>query len=293
MKIGFLGLGKMGKPMALNSLRANRDAVLFYARHREVCAELEELGARAAASVGALVAESDVCVIMLADEAQLTECLCPSGKLLDEISGEKLMLVCSTVGAECVGQFAGACAARGVSVADAPVSGGTKKAADGTLTMYLAGAEAACRTAERAAEPFARTVYRVGDRPGQAQELKLLNQLLVGVHMIAAAEVYVLAREAHMDLETVYRALTDSAGSSVIFRNRFPCLMEDDYTPKAAVRTLWKDTALAGRTFGRLETENFLLGEVSGRFFEAKKRGLEAEDMSAVKKMYDRDGENR
>ncbi len=293
MKIGFLGLGKMGKPMAVNSLRDQRNTVLFYARRREIRAELKALGAKAAGSAAELVSGSDVCVIVLADEAQLRECLWPDGKLLDEISGEKLMVVCSTVGAECVRQFEDACRERGVAVADAPVSGGTAKAASGTLTMYLAGAEEACRMAETAAEPFTRNRYRVGDRAGQAQEVKLLNQLLVGAHMIAAAEVYALAREAHMDLETVYEAIADSAGSSVVFRNRFPRLMEGDYAPGADVGTICKDTALAQRAFRRLETGDFLLGQVSGRFRVAKTRGLSGEDMCAIEKMYDRDEENK
>jgi 3-hydroxyisobutyrate dehydrogenase len=191
---------------------------------------------------------ADVLILMVLNAEQVESVLFGEEGAAAQLSAGGVVMVCSTVPPAFARLTAERLYALDLEMIDAPVSGGTGRAADGTLSMMTSGHPAAYERAEPVLTALAANVYRLGDECGQGSTMKMINQLLAGVHIVSAVEAMAFAAKSGMDLRTVYDIICTSAGGSWMFQNRMPHVLEDDYTPHSAVDIWIKDLGIVLET---------------------------------------------
>jgi 3-hydroxyisobutyrate dehydrogenase len=176
--------------------------------------------------------------------------------------------------------------ALGILYLDAPISGGAAKAASGQMTMMTAGHPDAYAKAGDALESMAAKVYRLGERAGNGSKVKIINQLLAGVHIAAAAEAMALGLREGVEAHALYEVITHSAGNSWMFENRMPHVLNNDYTPLSAVDIFVKDLGLVLDTARASKFPLPLSATAHQMFMQASTAGHGHEDDSAVIKIF-------
>jgi 3-hydroxyisobutyrate dehydrogenase len=171
---------------------------------------------------------------------------------------------------------------------DAPVSGGTARAAEGKLSIMASGSPAAFARAEPFLAALGENLYRMGDEPGQGATMKLVNQALAGVHIAAAAEALALGTKAGIDPNRIYEVISNSAGASWMFQNRVPHILADDFTPHSAVEIWLKDLDLVVDTGKELHLPMPLAAVAHQLFIMAAAAGYNRLDDSAVIKVFEK-----
>jgi 3-hydroxyisobutyrate dehydrogenase len=171
---------------------------------------------------------------------------------------------------------------------DAPMSGGAKRAADGSLTVMASGSAAAFERAAPVLDAIAGKVYRLGDTAGQGAAFKMVNQLLAGVHIAAASEAIAFAASEGLDLARVYEVITASAGNSWMFENRVPHVLDGDYTPHSAVDIFVKDLGIV-LDMGRANAFPVPLASAALQLFlMTSAAGMGRDDDASVARLYAR-----
>jgi 2-hydroxy-3-oxopropionate reductase len=229
MKVGFVGLGLMGRPMALNALKAGHE-VRVWARRAEARAPLVAAGAIECASAAEVAAGSEVVVSCVSDAPDVAAvALGPGG--VAEGAGPGLVFVdMSTIAPASARDIAAKLAEKGIEMLDAPVSGGEVGAIAGTLTIMVGGNEAAFEQALPALQALGRTVTRVGDA-GAGQVAKACNQILTGVGVAAVAEALNFARKSGVDPARVREALLGGFAYSRILENHGQRMLDRNFKP--------------------------------------------------------------
>jgi 3-hydroxyisobutyrate dehydrogenase len=176
--------------------------------------------------------------------------------------------------------------AAGLQMLDAPVSGGAARAASGEMTMMTSGPAAAYAACEDVLTGMAGKVYRLGSVHGLGSKVKIINQLLAGVHIAAAAEAMALGLREGVDADSLYDVITHSAGNSWMFENRVPHILKGDYTPLSAVDIFVKDLGLVLDTARRSKFPLPLSAAAHQMFMMASSAGHGGEDDSAVIKIF-------
>ena len=169
---------------------------------------------------------------------------------------------------------------------DAPMSGGAARAAEGRLTMLASGSPAAFAGARAALAAMTERLYELGDEAGQGAAFKMVNQLLAGVHIAAACEAVAFACRLGLDLPRVYEVITNSAGSSWMFENRIPHVLEGDYAPRSATGIFTKDL---GIVLDMARDANFpvpVAGAALQMFLATAAAGMGGDDDSSVARLY-------
>ncbi|MFI4932695.1 MAG: L-threonate dehydrogenase [Burkholderiales bacterium] len=197
-----------------------------------------------------------------------------------------LFVMCSTVDPNVSIAFERRLAERGVLYLDAPISGGAAKAASGQMTMMTAGRPEAYAKAGGALDAMAAQVYKLGDRAGNGSKVKIINQLLAGVHIAAAAEAMALGLREGVDAPALYEVITHSAGSSWMFENRMAHVLAADYTPLSAVDIFVKDLGLVLDTARASKFPLPLASTAHQMFMQASSAGFGREDDAAVIKIF-------
>ena len=239
------------------------------------CADPAELGERC-----------DVVITLVVNAAQTEAVLFGAQGAATTMAPGKLVIASATVPpgfAESLGQRL---AERGVLMLDAPVSGGAARAASGEMTMMTSGPAEAYALAEDVLAAIAGKVYRLGDAHGAGSKVKIINQLLAGVHIAAAAEAMALGLREGVDPDALYDVITHSAGNSWMFENRVPHILSGDYTPLSAVDIFVKDL---GMVLDTARTSKFplpLSAAAHQMFMMASTAGHGGEDDSAVIKIF-------
>ena len=169
---------------------------------------------------------------------------------------------------------------------DAPVSGGAVKAAVGEMTVMASGAEQTFSQLAPVLDAVAGKVYRVGEEIGLGATVKIVHQLLAGVHIAAGAEAMALAARAGIPLDVMYDVVTNAAGNSWMFENRMRHVVDGDYSPKSAVDIFVKDLGLVADTAKSLHFPLPLASTALNMFTEASNAGFGREDDSAVIKIF-------
>ncbi|MDA0797241.1 MAG: NAD(P)-dependent oxidoreductase [Chloroflexi bacterium] len=240
--VGFIGLGRMGKPMALNLIKAGHQLVV-HSRSEGPVNELLKAGAAPAGYPGEVAALADVVFTCLPDEAASRSVyLGPSG-LVEACRPTNLFIETSTVGPELARRIGAEVEAKRAGYIDAPISGGVERALDGGLTIMAGGTAEAIDRARPLLEVIGATVHHVGP-VGQGEVVKLINQLLVAVHTEAACEAMVLAMKAGADPQQVLDVLSSSWGTSAMLTRTGPKVASGDYGSAAPTRLLAKDINL-------------------------------------------------
>ncbi|MFQ5739405.1 MAG: NAD(P)-dependent oxidoreductase [Acidobacteriota bacterium] len=250
MKVGFIGLGNMGRPMTENILAAGFSCWV-YNRTRSRAEALTEQGARLVDSPAEVAEKSDLVLTCLADvEACRAIFLGPSG-LLSATRPRHVLVDHSTVDPATSKEFCRLTRRRGARFLDAPVSGGPEGASQGTLTIMVGGATSAFQRALPVFQTLGRKIVHMGG-PGTGSTTKLVNQILVAVHTLASCEAFLLARDSGLEPEKLTAVLMESWGASrMLDRNAVRIAGGDFGLSGAPVRNLLKDlgiiVALAAR----------------------------------------------
>jgi 3-hydroxyisobutyrate dehydrogenase len=283
-RIGFVGLGAMGLPMALNLVRAGH-AVRGFDVNAEAARRLAEAGGEAAASAREAADGADVLALMVATAAQAEAALAEAMGALPEGAAVVLHSTVPPAFATALGERL---AASGHPFLDAPVSGGTVGADAGKLTIMASGSPEAFAAAEPLLAAVAGRTYRLGDRPGIGSSVKMVNQLLAGVHIAAACEAMALGVRAGAEAATLYEVIANSAGNSWMFTNRVPHILARDFAPLSAVEIFVKDLGIVLDTGRDLRFPLPIAATAHQQFLAAAAAGLGREDDSAVVKVYER-----
>lgn len=283
MTATVIGLGSMGWGAALSLLRAGFDVKGVDIRV-EVLASFEKEGGKAypdAASAG----ESDVVFVFVVNSRQAEEVLFGEQGALRSAKAGTVFLLCVTMAPTATIELAERLSSAGMQVIDAPVSGGHIKALAGEITVMASGPDQAFDHAAKALDAVSAKVFRLGSDVGLGSKVKMINQLLAGVHIAATAEALALAAAEGLDLQTVFDVIRVSAGSSWMFENRGPHIVDGDYTPRSAVNIFVKDLGIVTSEADKAGASTPLSAAALALFKEAAESGLGLEDDAAVAKI--------
>ena len=283
--IGVVGLGAMGRGMAASLRRAGWNVHVCDVR-LEAAQAFAADGGVACASPAELATHCEVIVSVVVNAAQTDTVLFGDGGAAAAMQPGSLFVMCSTVDPNVSVQFEQRLAALGLLYLDAPISGGAAKAASGEMTMMTSGTPAAYAKAGSALEAMAAKVYRLGDQAGNGSKVKIINQLLAGVHIAAAAEAMALGLREGVKAEDIYEVITHSAGNSWMFENRMAHVLAADYTPLSAVDIFVKDLGLVLDTARASKFPLPLSATAHQMFMQASTAGYAKEDDSAVIKIF-------
>jgi L-threonate 2-dehydrogenase len=283
--VGVIGLGAMGAGMAGSLRRAGLEVRVFDVR-AEAARKFAAGGGVACASAAALGAQCDVVISVVVNAAQTEDLLFGAGGLAAAMAPGAVFVMCSTVDPGWSAALEGRLLERGVFYLDAPISGGAAKAAAGQITMMTAGRPEAYEKCGAALDAVAAKVYRLGDRAGAGSKVKVINQLLAGVHIAAAAEAMALGLREGVDAAALYEVITHSAGNSWMFENRMAHVLAGDYTPLSAVDIFVKDLGIVLDLARASKFPLPLSSTAHQMFMQASTAGFAKEDDSAVIKIF-------
>ena len=245
--IGFVGLGAMGMGMATSLVRAGFQ-VKGYDINLAAIETFAQAGGQAVTSAAAGAEGSEALIITVVNAEQAQDVLFGSGAVAAELPAGGVVILCSTVKPEFARETANKLYALGLEMLDAPISGGAAKAAEGKLSIMASGQPIAFDRTEPILAAMAEKVYRLGDECGYGSTVKMINQLLAGVHIAAAAEAMAFGVKAGADPQQLYEVISNSAGSSWMFQNRVPHMLAGDFTPLSAVEIFVKDLGIVLET---------------------------------------------
>ena len=286
MKIGVVGLGSMGYGIATSLLRVGH-AVFGADINPEAVKRLRADGG-AEKDAQSAAPELDALVVVVLSAAQAEAVLFGEAGLAARLRAGAVVMLCVTVAPEYARSAAQRCAARGVHFLDAPISGGSVKAARGELSVMASGATEAFAAARPALDAMAQTVFELGDSAGAGSAMKAVNQMLAGVHIAAMAEAITFAMTQGIKPDAFLKVIPNCAGTSWMLENRAPHIAAGDYTAHSAVDIWPKDL---GIVLDVARASNFsapLTATALQQFVAAAGMGLGREDDSAVAKVYAR-----
>jgi len=244
LSVGFIGLGIMGAPMAVNCLKAGFPLTV-YNRTAAKTKPLQEAGASVAASPAAVAEASDVVISCVSDSPDVLEVILdPDHGVLAGAQAPMVAIDCSTVSPEVATRCSRALAEKGAGFLDAPVSGGDSGAKKGTLSIMVGGKKAHFDKVLPVLEAMGKTITHCGPS-GAGYTVKLCNQILCGLHLLAAAEALSLASGAGIDLATMVQAVSSGAAGSWMLTNVAPKMISGDLRPGFFVDYQLKDLHLA------------------------------------------------
>jgi L-threonate 2-dehydrogenase len=285
VRVAVIGLGAMGFGMAESLRRAGAIPHVFDLRP-DVVQRFVAGGGVACVSVTEAARQSDVILSVVVNAQQTEALLFGEQGALPALGVGKVFVMCSTVPPAFSMALEGKIQATGAEYLDAPISGGAKRAANGELTMMTAGRNAAYALCNPVLEALSAKVYRLGDKAGAGSKVKIINQLLAGVHIAAAAEAMALGIREGVAPADLYEVITHSAGNSWMFENRMPHVVAADYTPSSAVDIFVKDLGLVLDTGRASKFPLPMAATAHQMFMHASSAGFGAEDDSAVIKIF-------
>ena len=282
--VAVIGLGAMGLPMATRL--AERFAVRGFDIAAERIALAAEAGVTPASSAAEAVDGADAVLVAVRTGAQLEALLFGEDGLAPHLADGAVVILTSTVGTDGIDAIAAQLAAHGAQLVDAPLSGGPVRAGEGDLLIVVGATPTALETARPVLDQLASTLSIVGDRPGDGQALKTVNQLLCGVHIAAAAEALALADALGLDRARTLDALTAGAANSFMLGNRGPRALqaydEDGAEVLSRLDIFVKDLGIVGDAARRAHLSTPVAAAAEQLFLLGEAQGLGALDDSAV-----------
>ena len=285
MRVGLVGLGAMGRGMAASLRRSGHELHVCDVR-ADAAREFAAQGGVACADPAEVARACEVLVSVVVNAAQTEEVLFGAHGAADAMRPGSVFVMCSTVDPGWSARMEEKLEARGLLYLDAPISGGAARAAKGEITMMTAGRTAAYAKCGNVLEGMAANVYKLGDRAGAGSTVKIVNQLLAGVHIAAAAEAMALGIRAGVDPKALFEVITHSAGNSWMFENRMPHVLAGDYTPLSAVDIFVKDLGIVLDTARASKFPLPLASTAHQMFMQASAAGHGREDDAAVIKIF-------
>lgn len=286
MKVGFIGLGIMGKPMCKNIVKAGHD-VCFYSRHADVVAELEALGAKGKANAAEVASESEVVITMVPNSPQVREVALGENGI---VSGGKKGLVVidmSSIDPVETRSIGAELAKHGIEMIDAPVSGGEPKAIDGTLSVMAGGKEELIEKYRPLLSTMAASVVRCGDL-GAGNVAKLANQIVVACNIAAMSEALAFSKKMGSDPSLIYQAIRGGLAGSTVLDAKAPMVLSRNFKPGFRIELHIKDLTNALNAAHAINGYVPLTGQVMEMMQALKADGCGKDDHSAIAKFYEK-----
>jgi 3-hydroxyisobutyrate dehydrogenase len=280
-RVGWIGLGAMGFPMAACVARAGADTTAYDidpARARALAGD----GVQPATTVREAAAGAEVLVLMVATPGQVESVLFGEDPAADALSSGATVMVMATVGPAPVERWSRRLAQRQIDLVDAPVSGGAARAAAGDLLIMVGGPESAVRGVQPLLDAMARTAPHVGTSPGDGQKVKVVNQLLCGVHIAVAAEAIALAEAMQLDPAATWEVLRGGAAASFMFDDRGARMVRGTDEVKSALDIFVKDMGLVTDAARASSFPAPLASAAEQLYLAGHRAGLGRRDDSAV-----------
>ena len=285
--VGVIGLGSMGMGTAL-ALQDAGISVVAFDINTEARQKFLAYGGRIADSPAEVARSCSIILTLVVNSQQVDEILFGQDGAVEYLPSAGLVIQCATVAPNYARALGARLSLAGIGLLDAPISGGSIRARQGELSVMASGNEACFQKAFTVLEAMAGKVYRLGDSPGIASSVKLVNQHLAGIHIAAAAEAMALGISMGIDPESLYEVISNSAGNSWMFENRVPHILQGDYKPRSAVDIFVKDLGIVATTGNDLRMQLPVANAALQQFLAASAMGLGREDDSAVIKVYQR-----
>jgi len=279
--LAWIGLGAIGTPMARAAAGAGLSVTAFdlSSAAREAVADV----AATAGSAREAARGADVVAVMVATPAQLDAVLFGEEGLAEVLTAESTLLVMSTVGPAAIESAVQRLEGLTARVVDAPVSGGTARAADGELLIMVGGAEEHIAAVRPVLDALAANAPVVGPRPGDGQRFKIVNQLLCGVHIAAAGEALALADSMGLDLAQVHDVLGTGAAASFMFGDRGRRMVDGAFDDVRSALTIFvKDMGLVAEAAGEVGQEVPLAASAQELYQRGSELGWDRRDDSIV-----------
>jgi len=283
--IGVIGLGAMGKGMAGSLRRAGFNVHVYDVRSEAAQAFAAE-GGVACSSPADMAQRCEIVISVVVNAAQTEQVLFGPDGAAAAMKPGSLFVMCSTADPNWSVGLEARLAAMGLLYLDAPISGGAAKSAAGQITMMTAGKPEAYALAGNVLDAMSAKVYRLGDKAGNGSKVKIINQLLAGVHIAAAAEAMALGIREGVEPKELYEVITHSAGNSWMFENRMAHVVAGDYTPLSAVDIFVKDLGLVLDMARATKFPLPLSATAHQMFMQASTAGYAREDDAAVIKIF-------
>ena len=232
--------------------------------------------------------ELDVAIVVVLNAAQAEDVLFGKEGLVAGLATGAVVVLCVTVAPDYARAAADRCTARGVHFLDAPISGGSVKAAQGKLSVMASGAPEAFRAARPALDAMAQTVFELGDKAGTGSAMKAVNQMLAGTHIAAMAEAITFAMTQGIEPEVFLKVIPSCAGTSWMLENRAPHVVSGDYTAHSAIDIWPKDLGIVLDVARASKFAAPVTAAAMQQFVAASGMGLGREDDASVAKVYAR-----
>ena len=284
MKIGFIGLGIMGRPMAKNLLKAGYELVVYdkFAK----LDDLEALGADIGASNSDVAAKSDVVITMLPNSPHVKEAVLGEHGVLEGAKAGTILIDMSSIAPEASKEICEAVREKGVVMLDAPVSGGEPKAVEGTLAIMVGGDRQAFDTIKPILEKMGSSVVRIGDI-GAGNITKLANQIIVALNIAAVSEAFVLATKAGVDPAAVFEAIKGGLAGSTVMNAKMPMILQNNFKPGFRIELHIKDLQNALDTAHALNVPVPLTASIMEILQTLKLHEMADLDHSAIVRFYE------
>lgn len=279
-RIGFIGLGIMGRGMAANLIEAGHEVTVW----NRTASKAEGLGARVVDSPQDLGPESDIVFVCVSDTPDVDDVVFGDFGVIHGMTEGDLVVDHSTISPVATREFATQAEQLGIAWVDAPVSGGSEGAELGTLAVMAGGPADALDRARPFMEAYSSSIVHVGDEPGSGQMVKAVNQILVVLNQLAASEALLLAQAAGLDLARALAAVEGGAAGSWMLSNRGPQMIERDWRPGFTIDLQQKDLRLVLEAADELGVPLPGVALVFQLYRSLQRRGLGAEGNHALVK---------
>jgi 3-hydroxyisobutyrate dehydrogenase len=280
--IGFIGLGIMGRGMVANLLQAGF-VVCVWNRTASRVEPFVEIGATVGASPADVAAHSDIIITCVSDTPDVEAVILGEDGVIHGVKEGSLVVDMSTISPQATREMAAKLAEKSVHMLDAPISGGSEGAAKGTLSIMVGGEAAQVARAMPAFEAMGKAITHVGDI-GAGQTVKLVNQILVVINMLAVGEALHFAQAGGLDLEKTLAAVTQGAAGSWMLSNRGPQVIERDWRPGFTIDLQQKDLRLVLQAADQMGVPALGTGMVFNLYRTLQAQGLGAEGNHALVK---------
>ncbi len=281
-RIGFVGLGIMGRGMVRNLLK-NGFSVRVWNRTVSRSEELAKDGAVIGSSPQDVAANSDIIITCVSDTPDVEAVILGENGIIHGAKSGSLVIDMSTISPQATIEIAKQLNAKGVQMLDAPISGGSEGAAKGTLSIMIGGADADVERAMPAFQAMGKTITHVGAQ-GAGQTVKLVNQILVVGNCLAMCEAMVFAQAGGVDLEKCLNAVTGGAAGSWMLANRGPQIMNRDWRPGFTINLQQKDVRLILKEADDLGVPVMATGLIFNLYRTLQQMGLGEEGNHALVK---------
>lgn len=285
MKLAFIGLGIMGKPMTRNLLKSHYDVTVFDINESAVL-ELVKDGAKAASSPREAAEGRDIIFTMLPNSNHVKSVILGENGVIESAAKEAVVVDMSSITPVASREIAEALAVKGIHMIDAPVSGGEPKAIDGTLAIMAGGKEAVFQKIKGVLECMGEDIVLVGDN-GCGVTAKLANQIMVNVNIAAMSEALVLAAKAGIDIEKMYKAIRGGLAGSAVLDAKVPLILERNFVAGGRIDINLKDLTNVMDTAHAVGVPLPLSGQVLEMFHAMKAAGKEADDHGGLIQHYE------